>query len=269
MANLQKANDLDPRNREFAFWLGQTYFYMRRYYEEEQLIRKRAASGTLEDTWFQTLVAEIKLAQGNPAAAQSLLEQVPLDFSPIEAIWETRFSAALYLRDYDAASRVIASIPANIVDDFFEGRPESLADGEVARARSDKEKAPAVFAVARKKLDARWGDKPRDEAYFKQVAQLDAGLGRKEEAIREALRAVELMPIASDSIVGPACVTNLALVYAWTGEHDRALEQLEIVAKMSGAAPTYGDLKFNPCWDSLRGDKRFDKIVAAAKASSR
>jgi hypothetical protein len=61
----------------------------------------------------------------------------------------------------------------------------------------------------------------------------------------------------------------LALVYAWTGERDRALEQLEIVAKIPGDAPTYGDLRFNPCWDSLRGDKRFDKIVAAAKAPSR
>jgi hypothetical protein len=64
-------------------------------------------------------------------------------------------------------------------------------------------------------------------------------------------------------------VTDLALVYAWTGERDRALEQLEKVATIPGNAPTYGDLLLNPCWDSLRGDKRFDKIVAAAKAASR
>src|SRR5207245_1130560 len=64
-------------------------------------------------------------------------------------------------------------------------------------------------------------------------------------------------------------VANLALVYAWTGERDLALEQLEKVATLPGYAPTYGDLRFNPCWDDLRGDKRFDKIVAAAKAASR
>ena len=96
----------------------------------------------------------------------------------------------------------------------------------------------------------------------------DAGLGRKEEAIREALRAVDLMPIAKDSYWGPVLVANLALVYAWTGERDRALEQLEIVATIPNG-PSYGDLRFNPCWDDLRGDKRFDKIVAAAKAASR
>ena len=77
-----------------------------------------------------------------------------------------------------------------------------------------------------------------------------------------------MMPIAKDAVEGPIWVANLALVYAWTGERDRALEQLEIVAKIP-AGPSYGDLKFNPCWDSLRGDKRFDKIVAAAKAASK
>ena len=99
--------------------------------------------------------------------------------------------------------------------------------------------------------------------------EVDAGLGRKEDAIREALRAVELLPIAKDSHWGPSQVAGLALVYAWTGERDRALEQLEIVATIPETRGTYGDLRFNPCWDSLRGDKRFDKIVAAAKAASR
>jgi tetratricopeptide (TPR) repeat protein len=170
---------------------------------------------------------------------------------------------------------VIAATPAKFADDAFGGQPpESLADGQIARARGDKQKALAVFAASRNKLDATWGDKPKDEAYFARVAMLDAGLGRKEDAIREALRAVDLMPIAKDSYWGPGLVANLALVYAWTGERDRALEQLELVAKIPAALTypagvTYGDFKFNPCWDSLRGDPRFDKIVAAAKAASR
>ena len=100
------------------------------------------------------------------------------------------------------------------------------------------------------------------------IARLDAGLGRNEEAIREAQRAVDLRPIAKDSLQGPPIAINLAMVYAWTGERYRALEQLEMVAKIP-AGPTYGDLRFNPCWDDLRGDPRFEQIVAAAKAASR
>jgi eukaryotic-like serine/threonine-protein kinase len=268
LANFQKASELDPRNSEVGWRLGQTFFQMRRYKEWEQLLTKDAGSARLRDPWTQLLLAEIKLAQGDPVAAQSLLEQVPLDFSPTEQIWSARFTAALYLRDYDAASRVIAATPAKFADYAFPG-PSGWADGQVARARGDQQKALAAFAAARKKLDAIWGDKPKDEEYLRQVAELDAGLGRKEEAIREAQRAVDLMPIANDSQWGPDSIANLALVYAWTGERDRALEQLKSVATLPGDGPTYGDLVLNPCWDDLRGDKRFDKIVSAAKAASK
>ena len=271
-AYFQKANDLDPRNGEVAWHLGQTLFEMRRYSELEQFLAKQAASGgplSPLDPLVKMLRAEIKLAQGDPAAAQSLLEQVPLDFSPMGQIWGTRFIATLYLRDYDAANRIIAATPAKWADFALDGGPSGWAEGLVARARGDKEKALAAFAAAREKMQAQQGDKRKDALYFGGVAKLDAGLGRKEEAISEARRAVEIMPIAKDAVEGPIWVANLALVYVWTGERDRALEQLEIVATLPGWGPTYGDLRLNPCWDDLRGDTRFDKIVAAAKASSR
>ena len=271
LANLQKASELDPRNGEVAFHLEQIYFEMRRYSELEQLSRKDAASGTHDDPGTKTSLAEIKLAQGDPVAAQSLLEQVPLEYSPYGLIWRARFKTALYLRDYDTANRVIAATPAKLADVAFDvnqgsGGSENWAYGQVAHARGDKQKAMAAFAAAREKVETQQGDKPKDAPYNPGV---DAGLGRKEEAIREAQRGVELLPIAKDSLNGPTMVTDLALVYAWTGERDRALEQLEKVATIPGNAPTYGDLLLNPCWDSLRGDKRFDKIVAAAKAASR
>jgi serine/threonine protein kinase len=270
LANLQKASELDPRNSEVAFRLEQIYFEMRRYSELEQFIRKGAAKrgplGSLEDPF--NWLARMKLAQGDPVAAQSLLEQVPPEYSPGWGIWDVRFKAALYLRDYDAVNRVIAATPTREADWTF-GGPSSWAEGLVARARGDKQRAQAAFAAAREKIEAQQGDKPKDRPYFAGVAKLDAGLGRKEEAIGEARRAVELQPITKDSLNGPDWVANLALVYAWTGERDRALEQLEKVATLPGYAATYGDLLLNPCWDSLRGDPRFDKIVAAAKAASR
>jgi TolB-like protein len=266
LANLRRANELDPQNDEVEYRLHQIYFEMRRYSElEQQLTRKYAASG---DPGVKRVLANIKLAEGDPIAAQSLLEQVPREYSPGEWIWETRFKNALYLRDYDAANRVIGATPANYADEAFLG-PSDWAYGLVARARGDKEKAVAAFAAAREKMEAQWSDKPKDAAYFADVAKLDAALGRKEDAIREAEHVVELQPISKDSLNGPTRVANLALVYAWTGERDRALEQLEIVATLPGYGPTYGDLLLNPCWDDLRGDKRFDKIVAAAKAASR
>src|SRR6266496_3134568 len=155
LANFQRASELDPRNSEVAYHLAQLYREMRRYNEREQLLPKYAASQPGRDLWAQMQLAEIKLDKGDPAAAQALLAQVPLDFSPTEEIWDTRFTAALYLRDYDAASRVIAATPAERADDVFDGQPpESWADGLIARLRGDKQKAQAVFAAARKRVDA-------------------------------------------------------------------------------------------------------------------
>jgi serine/threonine protein kinase/thioredoxin-like negative regulator of GroEL len=271
LANLQRASELDPRNSDIAFHLAAIYFEMRRYSELEQFLARTSAKGPFDKplVWL----ARIKLAQGDPVAAQSFLDQVPLDFSPGPWIWDLRFTAALYLRDYDAANRVIAATPAKWADnDYPYGSPE-WASGLVARARGDQEKARATFTAARKKLEAKLAGKPDDVSYLSQIAIFDAGLGRKEEAIREAQRAVGLQPIPKDGVNGPIWLAKLALVYAWTGERDRALEQLEKVATvpavLGGSVPTYGDLLLNPCWDNLRGDPRFDKIVAAAKAASK
>src|SRR5437870_1971148 len=205
LANFRKAKELDPRNSEAAFWCRDTYRDMRRYNEFEQLVTKDAASGLLRDPWTQLWLAEVKFDEGDPVAAQSLLEQVPLDFSPIEVVWEIRSKAALYLRDYDAADRVIAAIPAKFADRW--------PDGLVAVARGDKQKAQSIFLDARNRLDAKWGTEVKDAPYFAQAARLDAGLGRKEDAIREARRAVDLKPIAKDSLQGPPIATTLALVY--------------------------------------------------------
>jgi TolB-like protein/predicted Zn-dependent protease len=271
LADLKKASELDPRNKEIAFRLWLTYFEMRRYSDCETLALQ-TANGKREDPSFKQHMAEINLAQGDPVGAQSLLEQVPLDFNPTPYIWGTRFRAALYLRDYDAASQILAMTPPKWASNFatFDG-PLKWASAQVARARGDKQAALAAFQAARNKEEALSKDNP--ERYLPGMAIYDAGLGRKEEAIREALRAVELMPIAKDSIAGPANVANLALVYTWTGERDAALEQLEKIATLPGFGPgfgpTYGDLLLNPCWDDLRGDPRFDKILAAAKAASK
>jgi TolB-like protein/Tfp pilus assembly protein PilF len=263
LADLKRASELDPRNSDLRFFLFQIYGEMRRYSESEQVIKQSVASGK-PDVSTKHLLAMTKLDQGDPVTAQSLLEQVPLEFSPHAYIWGTRFRAALYLRDYDAANRVIAATPAK-----FGEQTSSWAEGQVARARGDKQKALAAFAAARENVQAKVTGNPNDAGYLSEIATLDAGLGRKEEAIGEARRAVEMQSIANDSLNGPTWVTNLALVYAWTGERDAALEQLEKVATLPGYGPTYGDLLLNPCWDDLRGDPRFDKIVAAAKAASK
>jgi len=93
------------------------------------------------------------------------------------------------------------------------------------------------------------------------LAIVDAALGRKEEALQEGRRAVEMLPLSRDAVHGPEIERNLTLVYSWIGESDRAIEELSSVAKCPAA--DLCELKFDPVWDELRGDPRFEKIVAS------
>ena len=92
---------------------------------------------------------------------------------------------------------------------------------------------------------------------------VDAALGNKEDAIREGERAVELMPASKSAIEGSVLIQYLAIIYAWTGDKDRAIERLAEAAKLPGSHVTYGYLRLHPLWDPLRGDPRFEAIVAS------
>src|SRR5213076_516862 len=94
------------------------------------------------------------------------------------------------------------------------------------------------------------------------LALIDAGLGRKEEALRESRRAVELTPVEKDSINGADMIHYSAVAAAWIGEKELALQNLAKAARLPGSV-TYGRLTLLPWDDPLRGDPRFEKIVAA------
>jgi serine/threonine-protein kinase len=258
LVNLRAASALDPHNGEIIMWECEMYRLMRRYFEGEQFARQAMASMPELTSSLHVELAKLKLAEGDPCGAQEILTRVPQDKDP-----EARFQTALYLRDYDAAARVIAATPADQAEGAFVGSPpRSLANGALALARGDNKAAQAAFLGARQDWEQDQVRGPNNEWYFTNIALLDAGLGRKEEAIREAKRAVEMVPIARDALFGVGLMVNLALVYAWTGERDMAIEKLEMLSKIPNDV-SYGDLRFNPRWDSLHNDPRFEKIIAS------
>ena len=97
-------------------------------------------------------------------------------------------------------------------------------------------------------------------------AMIDAGLGRQDEAVREALHACELCPVEAAGDVAPVVACNLAVVYAWTAQSEDACAVLEEWS--AGPAgfhlpgqSTYGDLVLNPVWDPLRNHPHFEALV--------
>ena len=130
----------------------------------------------------------------------------------------------------------------------------------VAKTFGDARGAEKAFAAARPNAVRITQEQPDYAPGWLIVGLLDAGLGHKSDAIAEGRRARELLPISKDAFDGPIYATYLAMIYAWVGEKDLALEELKLSASTPGGVQ-YGVLKLSPNWDSLRGDPRFEKIV--------
>jgi serine/threonine-protein kinase len=128
--------------------------------------------------------------------------------------------------------------------------------------RGDTAAARTAFTSAHNEMAKLVREQPSYPEALCALAMTDAALGHKEDAIREGRRAVELLPVTKESIAGSLLVQYLALIYAWTGEKDLAFEQLTIAAQIPGYL-SYGQLRLHPYFDALRGDPRFEKIVAS------
>src|SRR5262249_14090619 len=140
--------------------------------------------------------------------------------------------------------------------------PKSWWEGLVAGEKGDSARATAAFRKCREILAQRLVVKPEHARTVAVLAQVDARLGQKDLALREAQHAIDLMPVSKDIYDGALVLEGLAQSYTWTGDRDRAIEVVQKLLTMPGYT-NYGRLKFHPLWTPLRGDARFDKLVAS------
>ena len=180
----------------------------------------------------------------------------------------TSFQLALAERDPAAAARALARMPSEgNIETRGDRGPRAWYEGALAKLRHDAPAAHAAFVAARAETEKIVLAQPGNDDALSMLALIDAELGEKEKAIKEGRAACDLLPVAKDAVRGVGVITNLARIYALTGEKDLALEQLEIVSKLP-RGPSYGELRLDPEWDSLRSDPRFQKIVASLAPKS-
>jgi hypothetical protein len=173
------------------------------------------------------------------------------------------FQIALCERDPAGAARALANIPSEgYRREADYPVPHAWHEGLLAKLRQDAPAAHAAFMAARAETEKLVRAQPENVKPLSALAFVDAELGDKEKAIREGRTACDMVPVAKDAIDGVLLVNNLARVYSLTGEKDLAIKQLEIVSKIP-FGPSYGELRLDPEWDQLRGDPRFEKIVAS------
>ena len=261
--DLKRALELDPRNLFFLQQLSFTYDWQHRYRDLASVLDRalKLVPSDPETRVARALIDFAERADARPvhATIETIIAEDPAAATNIADRW---FYIALCERDNFGISRALAVIPPEGISQGSIWSPRAYFEAVAARARGDATVARAAFTVARAEVEKTTHDQPDYAQGLIILGLIDARLGRKDDAIREGRRAIELVPVSKDAIDGADFILNLAVIYAWTGEKDLALEQLNKVSKLP-YAPSYGDLRLSPEWDPLRGDPRFEKIVAS------
>src|SRR5437773_8259401 len=265
MRNFERAVDLDPRNIFTLQQISVSYFLLRRY-RDEATVLDRALAVMPNDAVNQAERAFVELswhANTRPVhqAIDSIQATNPAAMSKIANAW---FQCALAERDAIAANKALNAFGENKPIVGVENVPLTrlFLEGVIARMTKDEDKARSAFVAARAEQEKIVQAQPNYGPAVCVLGLIDAALGRKEEALREGRRAVELLSVKKDSTNGLAMIKYLAVIAAWVGDNDLACEQLATAIRYPSSL-SYGTLKLMPFWDPLRGDPRFEKIVAS------
>ncbi len=251
----EKAVELDPQSPFIINELVESYISVRRFTDAERLADKGIKAMVTQSGYLWGLKSQALLGMGRIKEAGAVLENSPADMSHLYR----SVMVAMFAGDFPRAFQLLA----NATPLEKESDTVPFFDGIVARAQHNAARARSSFQLARDRMTMKLREHPDDAELISNLSVADAGLGLKENALHEARRAIELCPLSRDAVDAPGYQTMLALVYAWTGEHDAALTQLEKIVRMP-RGPDYGELRFNPWWDEIRTDPRFDTLLSQA-----
>jgi serine/threonine protein kinase/Tfp pilus assembly protein PilF len=262
--DMERACEFDPLNADLLQQLASNYEALHRY-KDWAAIADRVIALRPERLAPRLMRARIDLAERADtrrlrAEITQQIEQDPAGAKRIVSEW---IRLALYERDYADLAHALAMLGDGRYGTDWAHFSRQFGEGMLARMTGDDAAARVAFAADRVTQERIVQAQPEYGPAISMLGLIDAGLGRKEEALRAGRRAVELLPASKDSIRGVFMIENLAIIAAWVGEKDLAMEQLRLFGSLLPAGPAYGPLKLDPIWDPLRGDPRFEAYVAA------
>jgi TolB-like protein/Tfp pilus assembly protein PilF len=265
--DFERAMELDPRNVKILFSAAVTCRLMRDYSRARALLDRLIVLDP-NNIERKRSRARIDFRERADTRPWHVFEKT---FAGSTDCPECPLHLALYERNAIDADQVLARLGEGV---FVAGGENgnvqvsrAYLEGLVARMKGDTAAAQAAFSAARTQQEEAVRARPDYGPTVCVLGLIDAALGRKEEALQEGRRALELMPIAKDSLDGADVLYFYATICALTGESDLAIERLQTLAKIPSGL-FYGDIRLNPYWDSLRGDPGFEKIVASLAPKS-
>jgi TolB-like protein/Tfp pilus assembly protein PilF len=265
--NMERALELDPRNYFILQQLALAYSWQHRYAEAAQIYDRavtivpadpnvRVQHALVRLDWQ----ADIKPFRTTLAGLMTEDPSMPLDIDTLLYSFCDRASAV--------ATWVFTNYPREGAASNGVNYPYAYWQGVLARSQGDSPTALVAFAAARREVQSIVDQQSDFAAAISLLGMIDAGLDKKEEALKEGQRACELLPISKDAIDGASLALNLAQIYAWLGDKDRAIEQIATLERVPNPL-SYGLLKLHPFWDPLRGDPRFEQIVTSLAPKER
>jgi len=263
---LNQAINVDPRNGGAIADLAYTLFMTRQLDAAGQAFDRAIDLGADQPMLKVQRALYVTLFKtGNNGALRATLATLPASMAEDQGALTWRLACALADRDWPQASELVEKMKRHEDDRNFSYSavpvPVNCYFILLARLQGEQPDSKPSFAETREKLNLKVQGSPGNAKLLSNLAVVDALLGKKEDAIAEANRAVNALPVSKDAIDGPGVQMNLAAVYAWTNEPDQAFEQLDILAKLPNGI-YYGNLKGDPYWEPLRKDPRFAKLAA-------
>ena len=262
LRNIERAIDLDPRNAFILQQASVSYEYLRRYADEEAVLDR---AQVIEPNSVETKVARAEVEfnwKADTRPWHRLIDEIRAkDPGAIQSVADSWLYCALAERDSAAAANALAALGENSPGNETVRYTPHFMEGFLARMTQDDTKARSAFALSHTQQEKLVRAHPDDAGALCMLGLIDAEIGRKEEALREGRRALELLPVQKDAISGKHIIVCLAKIAAWVGDKDLACEQLARASSLPGGSITYGELKLMPWWDPVRGDPCFEKIV--------
>ncbi len=263
-ASTLRAVELDARSPETAWTLAATYSVMRAYPDAVRYLERAIA---LAPRWAgirADLAVQFVRWRGDVATARRVVREAVALPEGATVVDRLRFYAAMLIGSDPADSAVLRSLTA----DAFRGDTAEYhlwtADwarrhGYAARARAHADSARTIF-------ERRVRADPEEAGRRMALAVTYAQLGRKADALRAGALAVQILPVSRDAMDGPDLQEGLAYVEMLVGEADAAVARLAYLLTIPSdvAVPL---LRADPTWHPLRGNARFQRLVASSSSS--
>ncbi len=265
LADFERAQQLDPASSAVADIYGQTYMMLRDFPRADaQFDRTIALLPDGVSPYFSKVMVALR-GYGSTQRARAVLDEarkVGITDEPYLVV--ARELVELFDRRYQAALEVLSSKAPEVFQDQNRFVPRTELFAEVYGLMGRRELERVYSDSARVAVIAKLREHPDDPRLHSALGIAYAGLGRKDEAIAEGRKAVELLPVTKEAFRGYRHEHDLARIYTMVGEYDTAVSRLEYLLSIPGwLTPAW--LRIDPAWDPLRRNSRFQRLVAGEK----